>query len=189
MMKNTLRTFIAVCAFNMVPSLSSAAILSYDLAWNGVGGYSGAGAFSFDEASIGGDNLITKVDLLTFNFSFFNGTNSLVKSYDLTNQLSDWRLAFHTDTSLIDQGPGINLIIGNLSPTDLLLVRANGCTGNEMLLYQGTGSCAPTGTYVDRGGVLTATLKQTSVPEPATLALMGIGLAGLGFSGRNSKKQ
>lgn len=172
----SIRRLAVAAALVVAPALSFAGIVSYSLAWTGAGGYSASGQFSFDTATIGGDNLITQADLTAFTVSFFDPTSTLLKTY---SALSDAQLlAFHTDTLLIDQGPQINLILGRVTTTDYVLVRSNGCTGDQMVLYQGTGVCTgPNANFIDRSGVLTAAA--ISLPEPGPLALVGIALAGL----------
>ncbi len=45
------------------------------------------------------------------------------------------------------------------------------------------------GDFLVKGSTLTATGDRASVPEPATLTLMGLGLLGVGAAGRRKKKQ
>jgi hypothetical protein len=160
--------------FSLLMLMSSpgfAAILSYDLSWTGDGGYSASGVFTFDDSVIGVDNLITEVDLSTFDISFFDPGASLLRSYSI-GELAFFDFSFRTDTLLIDQGPASSVQIGTFGTAgvDFTLLRINGCTGDQMLLYSGTGSCAsPPNQFLDVNGRLIASA--TNVPVPASLAL------------------
>lgn len=157
----------------LAPISASATLLNYDLSWTGDSGYSLSGAFAFDDTSIGGDNLVTQVDMLNFSYDLYDNSSNLIKSYNISTMTS-FLFSFHTDTLLIDQGPGFDLQLGAIGTSDFILIRANGCTGDSMLLYQGDGGCP--GTQLDHNGFLTASV--ASVPEPSVIALMSLGLLG-----------
>jgi hypothetical protein len=183
-MKSFIRRLAVLASLIAAPVFSSAAVVSYELDWTGAGGYSASGSFSFDTATIGGDNLITEVDLTAFTISFFSPASTLLKAY---SALSDaQRFAFHTNTLAIDQGPSINLILGRIGVSDYLLIRGNGCNGDNMVLYQGNGLCPPIGTFLDRAGTVTAS-PAGAVPEPESLQLIAMALLGVAFIARRRR--
>lgn len=179
-MKSIVRTLVVLASLVAAPVVANAAVVSYDLDWTGAGGYSADGSFSFDTATIGGDNLITEDDLTAFTISFFSPANTLLKTYSALSDAQE--LAFHTNTLAIDQGPSINLVLGRIGTSEYLLIRGNGCNGDNMILYQGNGSCF-SGTFLDRAGRLTAS-PSGAVPEPGSLQLIALALLGAAFVAR-----
>lgn len=164
----------------LVPIPARAIVKGYNFSWEGDGGYSMEGMFSFDDATLDADLLVRESDLLTFMVDFFDPSDTLLNSYNLTNLPTFFNFNFEADTGIVRQFGGdtgnpagdFGIIIGNVEPGDVLFIRPNVCP-DGLVLFSGN-NCD---TGLDGGGEVVAMPK--SVPEPAS-ALGLVLVAGLG---------
>ena len=96
-MKN--RYMKLVCALSVATvaawsSTAGAAIINYNLEWEGLNEYSATGMFSYDDASAAGDNLIDKSELTDLMLTVFDPTLLALGTFDLSNQSSLWSFNF-----------------------------------------------------------------------------------------------
>ena len=157
---------------------ASATVITYDIGWTGVSGYSMTGEFSFDDASAG-DGRIEEGELLSFAIQGF--LNSI--------SIGSWTLA---------QGLGSGVVPFNFNfdpITDTFLVGGltDGPSGQAWNYFADPGfgfgsglqaeglslNASFVGFVTAADSTLIAT-ERTAVPEPSTLGLMIAGLLGIG---------
>lgn len=172
----------------MVATLSqpaNSAIIEYDLEWTGgTNGFYGEGAFSYDDTAIGADNLATLHELVSFRFSIFDSSDILSFEYNLAEIVGISDFTFETDTGLVLQAPeGRNrlFLFDRRNIIGPYFLGAHGC--GDFIAFIPFDFACDLDLWISRGGVLTASQK-AQIPEPSTITMIGIGLAGLGFTRR-----
>ena len=163
-------------ALLLVSTGANANTIKYNFSWSGTSGYSMTGYFTYLSASaVDGAIRDTEVTSLFFE-GFLNdvsiGTNSTART------LANFNFNFNSTTGQFFLGGTASGLTGqNWNPQGTGLGFIAGGTGSTLSLngpYRG---------FSNNPSNLTATL---AVPEPGTLALLGIGLLSLGLIRRRA---
>lgn len=190
---------------------ANAKLLTYDMSWIGDGGYSMAGIFSFDDASLAAAPLVRFQDLLSFEATAFRPDGTALETYAFSQ--SDYTIFstknfiinfnFESDTgSLRQDGSGgflspFNLFFGaftagEIQPTGWFLYEGGGCNFFFKTVLDVTSPQCSTRWDASDESLVQVSLRggaaaEAQIPEPGTLAMFGMGLVGLGFAARRKR--
>ncbi|MGK7956524.1 MAG: hypothetical protein AB4063_14940 [Crocosphaera sp.] len=176
---------------------SQAALISYDLFWEGNAGYTATGMFSYDDQFEGGT--ITSNELNDLMISFFDPSGTELQSFFYPPFTPEFNFNFDTTTETIlqtgnfDEPDGFDLGVdaGQIGVSGIDFYSCNngsgGCdfslVGQGIILQQdnGSNSCVdptdPNCVQLDNGGVFIANRKM--VPENTSIiSLLTIGIVG-----------
>ncbi len=188
---------------------AEAKLLTYDMSWSGVQGFSITGVFSFDDSSLAASPLVGFMDLLFFEATAFKADGTALDTYTFSQtdySIFNGRFAinfnFDSDTgTLLQAGTPApfspeGLFIGeivsdSLNPNGWAIYGGSSCgagAGFIMILDQPSLQCITFKDYSRENYIEVSLRGQTQaevqIPEPGTLAIFGLGLAGLGFAAR-----
>jgi len=194
-MKRTRAHFLPVVATLLLGAgVAQASSITYDLSWTGSGGWTMTGSFSFDSSQAGSTDL-TAASLSSFQMQVFeSGVSQGTWNY-FVDGLQPGDLGFNFN---FDAASGQFLVGGGSGGSDGQIwdTAANNCPVGFAGFASGSvsqGACANgsvlgAGNFIPVGeSTLTATLV-SGVPEPATIGLLGLGLAGIGLARRNRNR-
>ena len=161
---------------------ANATLITKNFAWNGDGGYSATGTIIYDDtlATVFGSDLGPTTGIDYLDITLRNPANAaLLTAVDVSGGISTYgqlRVAFDTAsmmfTGFFDMGkddflPGDGWIAGEIGGFSQLFGRTSPQSATPIdSIANGT----------------TITVTHATAPAPATLALFGLGLAGLGWS-------
>jgi hypothetical protein len=183
----------------VVTQSANSSIIQYDFSWSGDAGYSAVGFFTYNSSdiSITVDNLIEESELTDFSFSAFTPSNTLMKTYTLSNQnrfnfnfdllteeINGSSASFSSTNNLsvgvLLGGSSLTGVIPTSDPNDYQFFNSAGCLSPGFMLAQINGSCRDINNeqkFLDNGGTLLVALNQTGnsntkIPEPSTFILI-----------------
>jgi hypothetical protein len=162
---------------------ANATLITKNFAWNGDGGYSATGTIIYDDtlATVFGSDLGSTTGIDYLDITLRNPANAaLLTAVDVSGGISTYSqltVAFDT-ASMMFTGAF------DMGKDDFLLGDgwiAGGIGGFSQMFGRGPQGGTPIDSIANG---TTITVTNGTAPAPATLALFGIGLAGLGWSGR-----
>jgi hypothetical protein len=176
MIKTICRVFLGVWIGFSLPI--HAAQLGYSLSWEGTGGYSVEGMFSFDDTLVGA--VVDETELSTFTSEAFDPSGVSLGINQLSNLGTFFSFNFDIASQTILQSGwpfgDTGLAIGGLS-SPWILVAISGCSGIGVALVAGP-ECTTDLDESAAGAILASPM--STVPVPAAAWLFGSALLGLG---------